>query len=103
MTDRPEKVKALPLLIGPANCQAALGDNWRHAKAFAAAHGVRILRIGKKDFFRADEYLAALERHSATDADGDDTAPHALPTIAPADPAAAVRAALGLRLKAGGE
>src|SRR5687767_3007380 len=91
-------IAVLPQLIGPANCEAALGDNWRHAKAFAAANGVRILRIGKKAFFRADEYWAALARHAATAAGSD-----SLLSLVPADPAAAVRRLLGKKLRAGGE
>lgn len=72
-----------PLLIGPANAEAAMGAPWRWVRRRAAELGVPVIGSGRKTFVRAADFIAALERGSAPD------------TNAPADPAEQVRAALG--------
>jgi hypothetical protein len=62
---------------------------------------VRLLRVGRKYVVRADDYLAALERQGVTPEVTRESQRDVLPSVVPVDPAAAVRAALGLKLKAG--
>lgn len=101
MTDRSEKVKPLPVLIGPRNCEACTGLPWRSVRDNARAMGVPVLLVGRKAAVPAAALLAALERQDVT-GDSERDAPPALPSIAPTDPAQHIRATLGLRLKAGG-
>lgn len=76
-----------PLLIGPRNCEAAIGVPWRRVRECAARHGLRPVRIGVAHAFRATELIEALE--------ADDVVPE---QEASADPVAALRARLGLKL-----
>lgn len=97
MKDQQSKVKPLPLLIGPANAEAVTGFSWRWCRDAAAALGVPFVVHGRKRALRAEAFIAALEREAELPTNGEAQPP------APADPAAAVRASLGLRLKAGGQ
>lgn len=60
--------KVAPILLGPANAEAATGLPWRWCRDFAAAHGVRFVGSGKKRALIASEFVAALERASASPA-----------------------------------
>jgi hypothetical protein len=107
MTDPSKKVKALPLLIGPANAEAVTGFNWRWCRDSAASLGVPFVGRGRKRAIRADLFVEALEQSGAVTTnvtrDAQRDAPVALPSIVPTDPAAAVRRLLGKKLRAGGE
>jgi hypothetical protein len=107
MTDRSKKVKALPLLIGPANAEAVCGFNWRWCRDSAASLGVPFVGRGRKRAIRADLFIAALEQAGpvtlSVTRDRERDAPSAQQTIVPADPAAAVRRLLGKKLRAGGQ
>jgi hypothetical protein len=86
------KVKPLPLLIGPRNCEAVCGLPWRHVRENARSLGVPVLLIGRKAAVPAAAFLAAAERQEA------EAQPEkALP---PTDPAEAVRQILR---RAGGQ
>lgn len=72
---------AVPLLVGPANCEAVLGVPWRRARDLAIALGVRRVKLGRALVLPAAELLAALERPR--------------PEPSPDDPRAAALRALG--------
>jgi hypothetical protein len=84
--DDEQKIKPLPLLIGPRNAEAVTGFTYRWVRDTAAALGVPFVAFGRKRAVRADLFLAALERSPSRTG---------LPLE---DPAATVRANLGLRL-----
>ena len=107
MKDQPNKIKCLPLLIGPANAEAVTGFNWRWCRDSAASLGVPFVGRGRKRAIRADVFITALEQSGtvtpAVKRDIERDAPLSLPSVVPADPAAAVRRLLGKKLRAGGE
>ena len=78
-----------PVLLGPRNCEAFVGANWRWCRDTAHRLGVRFVGAGRKRFIPALEFFAAHEREEG-----------ASPRDASADPAGSVRAALGLRRRA---
>lgn len=59
--ERSGKVEVRPLLLGPKNCLAAIGADWRWCRDQARALGVPLVGVGRKQFVRADLFLAALE------------------------------------------
>ncbi len=85
MTDNEQKVKALPIIIGPKNAEAATGFAYRWCRDTAARLGVPFVGAGRKRGIRADLFLAALEREQHTEP---------AETVAQADPAETVRAIL---------
>lgn len=92
-----QRASVLPLIIGPANAEAATGFPWRWCRDTAVALGVPRLGHNKKGGIRADLFVAALEKNGlASVAEKTPTTP----SIAPADPVAHVRALMGKRLKA---
>ncbi len=52
----------VPIMIGPANVEAALGLTWREALALAKRLGVRVVESGERRVISARELLAAIER-----------------------------------------
>lgn len=96
MTDeipkRKPRAAVIPLLLGPANCEAAVGLPWRFVRDHAPELGVPIIGTGRKRCVRADLFIEALER-SGTRAD--------LPSVAKAEPepldaAEVIRRAIGV-------
>lgn len=84
--------KAVPVLIGPKNCEAATGFPWRWVRDTSARLGVPFVGAGQKRAVRADLFVAALERSEPLPANDEQSD---LPALAhAADPAAAVRALL---------
>lgn len=95
MTDptpkRKTRAAVIPLLLGPANCESAVGLPWRFVRDHAPELGVPIIGTGRKRCVRADLFIEALERSGAGD----------LPSLAKAEPepldaAEAVRRAIGV-------
>ncbi len=89
---RKPRAAVIPLLLGPANCESAVGLPWRFVRDHAPELGVPIIGTGRKRCVRADLFIEALERSGA----GGD-----LPSVAkaepePLDPAEAVRRAIGV-------
>ncbi len=91
------KVKTLPVLLGPANSEAATGFPYRWVRDTAARLGVPFVGAFRKRAVRADLFVAALEKNSIVDDELQDEKP----AIVSADPAAAVRAMLGVRRRSG--
>jgi len=60
-----DPTEVIPLTIGPRNCEAAIGQNWRWARDFAVRVGVPIWRVGTKSLIPAQPLLQALEREAA--------------------------------------
>lgn len=60
------KVPVRPVLLGPKNCEAAVGAPWRWVRDQAAVLGVPLVGSGRKQFVRADLFLAALEAANET-------------------------------------
>jgi len=54
-----------PLLIGPRNCEAAIGQLWRWTRRFAEQAGVPIWRLGTKTAIPAAQLMRAFEAHVA--------------------------------------
>jgi hypothetical protein len=54
------KATVSPLLIGPANCEAACGMPWRHVRDHARALGIEPVRLGRKLAVPAEAFLLAL-------------------------------------------
>lgn len=79
------------LLLGPGNCEAALGVPWRRVRDDAIERGVRRVRVGHALLVPAAEYIASLQ---------DEGQPAASERVAE-DPAQALRTRLGLRLVGG--
>ncbi|MBI3204508.1 MAG: hypothetical protein HYZ29_23435 [Myxococcales bacterium] len=84
------KSPVAPMLLGPANAESAVGAPWRWVRDAASELGVRFVGHGRKRFVVASEFMAALARVASTSVE-----PAAV-AAGPADPAAAVRQALGL-------
>lgn len=80
-------ISTAPLTISAKNCEAATGLPWRWIREKAADLGVDVITIDGKSLILAEPLLAAL-RGLAPIRDED-------AGVAPADPAEAVRAALG--------
>ncbi len=91
------RASVLPLIIGPANAEAATGFPWRWCSDTAAALGVPRVGYNKKRGIR-DLFLAALEQLDVISAVDEITA--TTPIITPADPVAYARSLIGKRLKA---
>jgi hypothetical protein len=70
--ERSGKVEVRPLLLGPKNCLAAIGADWRWCRDQARALGVPLVGSGRKQFVRADLFLAALEAASNDTAEPED-------------------------------
>jgi hypothetical protein len=51
-----------PIVVGPANCEAAIGQNWRWTRDFAARAGVKIWRVSGKSVIPLEALLKAMER-----------------------------------------
>ncbi len=100
---KPDEVKprasVLPLIIGPANAEAATGFPWRWCRDTAVALGVPRLGHNKKGGIRADLFVAALEKNGVAAVDVVEKTT-TTPSITPADPVAYARALLGKKLKA---
>lgn len=93
---RKPRAAVIPLLLGPANCESAVGFSWRFVRDHAPVLGVPIIGTGRKRCVRADLFVAALERSGAAD----------LPSLAkvepePVDAAEAVRRAIGVSRRGG--
>ncbi len=54
-----------PLTIGPANCEAMLGVNWRWLRDHAEELGLTMLRVAGKPFVEASAALEAIKLHGA--------------------------------------
>lgn len=91
---KPATVTTLPLLLGPANTEAATGFSYRWVRDTASRLGVPFVGAGRKRAVRADLFLEALERQVVPIAELSDF------PVEASDPAATVRALLGKR-KAG--
>lgn len=78
------------LYVGPANAVSLFGIEWRRLRDVAVRCGVRRVKCGRALLLPVSELRAALEQER--------TAGTSAP--AAADPAATVRAALGLRRRA---
>lgn len=72
--------------LGPANATALTGLPWRRVRDIAIQLGVRRVRCGRAQLVPLDEFRRALERARAVEDAGSE-----------ADPAATVRASLGVR------
>lgn len=93
---RKTRAAVIPLLLGPANCESAVGLPWRAVRDHAPLLGVPIIGTGRKRCVRADLFIEALERRGAD-----------LPSVAkvepePVDAAEAVRRAIGVSKRARG-
>jgi hypothetical protein len=83
-------VHVLPVVLGPKNCEAAVGFPWRWVRDCSRALGVPLIGHGKKLGVRADLFVAALERAGMT------STPDGEPEMASdVDAAELVRRALG--------
>lgn len=60
-----DRAPVAPLLIGPRNCEAAIGQLWRWTRRFAEQAGVPIWRLGTKTAIPAAPLMRALEAHAA--------------------------------------
>jgi hypothetical protein len=77
-------------MIGPANCEAALGVGWRWLRDHAEALGLTVLRVEGKPFVEASAALEAIRRHGAPEVEA---------ASAEAEPETleSIRARLGMR------
>lgn len=82
-----------PLAIGPANCEAALGVNWRWLRDHAEALGLTVLRVDGKPFVEASAALEAIRRHGAPQVEAASAPEHV-------EDIETIRARLGLRRRA---
>lgn len=69
-----DAVPVSPVLVTPLNCEAVLGDHWRHVSEWARGHGVTIHRLGARPAIVVTELLAAIQRNGEAPA-GDAEAP----------------------------
>jgi hypothetical protein len=53
-----------PRVLGPANIEAAIGQNWRWVRDFAARAHVPIWKVGGKTCIPAEPLIQALEREA---------------------------------------
>lgn len=63
MSDRP-----LPLLVGPANCEAMTGMPWRHIRDHAEELGLTFVSVGNKRAIVAADLLVALAGRASREA-----------------------------------
>lgn len=80
-----------PLLVGPANCVAALGVSWRWLRDHAPALGLTIIGVDGKRFLDAEEAKAAIARAGRAEL------PSPSLEAEPTDELAVLRAQLGKR------
>lgn len=83
-----------PLLIGPKNCEAALGVSWRWLRRQAPALGLEVVQIERKAFIDAQAARAAILAHGHQD----DETPEVPAAV---DELAHLRAQLGKRKAVG--
>ncbi len=74
------------LILGPKNCENAIGWPWRHVRDHARRLGLPLLRLGRKQGVDARAFLAALASEQGSRGDAE-------PATA-AEAAACVRKAL---------
>lgn len=86
----PERAGVVPLLLGPKNCELMTGLPWRFVRDHARELGIAPLKVGKKLCVPADAFMRALQGVTVVESDA----------VELADPAAALRARLGLHLVA---
>jgi hypothetical protein len=61
-----------PIMIGPANVEAATGLRWREALALARRLGVRVATLGDRRLIPAISLLDALDREHSPAVTGTD-------------------------------
>lgn len=59
-------------LLGPLNCQSAIGLPWRRVRELAARHGIERVRVGRTTLVPLDALLAAMRRDELASPINDD-------------------------------
>lgn len=101
-------VSAAPLLVGPENCAAVLGRDWRWCRDQAARLGC-LFHVGRKAVIDAAAFLQALRARALTapapelpaQAEGRPPEPADVDAVDPARAVEIARRMLGVRRRAG--